>query len=254
MQTVRNILVQQALNQTNPDGSAVSDTKIKADIQSALAPTFDRKLKEMKLAIGLEKRYSKDDILQAYLNIAGFGGNTYGVQAASLQYFSKNAADLTLAESASLLAIVQYPTTARPPDAKTTTRPTRRAATSSSTPCTPRATSPKAERDEAIATPVDSDFVHPTPTTSGCLGATPTFSFVCDYADRSISEVESLGGTPEERRAAFKRGGYTVVTSINPSLQQTVTGIVQSAAPKTRRASSSAPPSRRFRSTPAASW
>ena len=39
--------------------------------------------------------------------------------------------------------------------------------------------------------------------------------------------------TPDERRAAFKRGGYTVVTSINPSLQQTVTGIVQSAAPKT---------------------
>ena len=232
MQTVRNILVQQALNQTNPDGSAVSDTKIKTDIQEALAPTFDRKLKEMKLAIGLEKRYSKDDILQAYLNIAGFGGNTYGVQAASLQYFSKNAADLTLAEAASLLAIVQYPTHARPADAKTTTRPTRTVATSSCTPCTPRATSPRPSamrRSRSRSTP---SSCNPTPTTSGCLGATPTFSFVCDYADRSISEVESLGGTPEERRAAFKRGGYTVVTSINPALQQTVTGIVQSAAPK----------------------
>ena len=46
----------------------------------------------MKLAIGLEKRYTKDEILKAYLNIAGFGGNTYGIQAAALQYFSKNAA------------------------------------------------------------------------------------------------------------------------------------------------------------------
>jgi len=71
MQTVRNILVQEALNQTNPDGTAVSEDKIKTDIKAALAPTLDRKLKEMKLAIGLEKRYSKDDILKAYLNIAG---------------------------------------------------------------------------------------------------------------------------------------------------------------------------------------
>jgi membrane peptidoglycan carboxypeptidase len=231
MQTVRNILVQQALNQTNPDGSAVSDTKIKADIKLALAPTFDRKLKEMKLAIGLEKRYSKDDILQAYLNIAGFGGNTYGVQAASLQYFSKNAADLTLAEAASLMAIVQYPTTR---DLQTednyAANQRRRDVILDSMYNEGYIT--KAERDEALATPVDAEFVHPTPTTSGCLGATPTFSFVCDYADRSISEVESLGSTADERRAAFKRGGYTVITSINPALQQAVTGIVQSSAPK----------------------
>jgi membrane peptidoglycan carboxypeptidase len=231
MQTVRNILVQKALNQTNTDGSAVSDSEIKRDIELALAPTFDRKLKEMKLAIGLEKRYSKDDILQAYLNIAGFGGNTYGVQAASLQYFSKNAAELTLAESASLLAIVQYPTTR---DLQTeenyAANQARRDVILQNMYAEGYIT--QAERDEALAIPVDAEFVKPTPTTSGCLGATWTFSFVCDYADRSISEVESLGGTPEERRAAFKRGGYTVVTSINPALQQTVTGIVQSSAPK----------------------
>ena len=211
MQTVRNILVQQALNQTNPDGSAVSDAQIKLDIQNALAPTFDRKLKEMKLAIGLEKRYSKDDILQAYLNIAGFGGNTYGVQAASLQYFSKNAASLTLAESASLLAIVQYPTQRDlQSEDHYQANQNRRDVILNNMYAEGYIT--KAERDEALATPVDSDFVHPTPTTSGCLGATPTFSFVCDYADRSISEVASLGTTPDERRAAFKRGGYTVVT------------------------------------------
>jgi membrane peptidoglycan carboxypeptidase len=231
MQTVRNILVQEALNQTSTDGTPVSDEKIKADIEEALAPTFDRKLKEMKLAIGLEKRYSKDDILKAYLNIAGFGGNTYGVQAAALQYFSKNAADLTLAESASLLAIVQYPTTR---DLQT---PENYAANEARRDVILNAMYSegyvtKAERDEALAIPVDENFVHPTPTSSGCLGAKKYFKFVCDYADRSVSELESLGGSPEERRAAFKRGGYTLVTSINPSLQGTVTQIVQSAAPK----------------------
>ena len=172
MQTVRNILVQQALNQTNPDGTAVSDAKIKADIPKALAPTFDRKLKEMKLAIGLEKRYSKDEILQAYLNIAGFGGNTYGVQAASLQYFSKNAADLTLAESASLLAIVQYPTQRDlQSEDHYAANQNRRDVILNAMYAEGYIT--KAERDEAIATPVDADFVHPTPTTSGCLGADP---------------------------------------------------------------------------------
>ncbi len=231
MQTVRNILVQEALNQTTPEGQPVSDDEIKQDIESALAPTFDRKLKEMKLAIGLEKRYSKDDILKAYLNIAGFGGNTYGVQAAALQYFSKNAADLTLAESASLLAIVQYPTTRdlQTPD-NYAANEARRDVILNAMYAEGYVT--KAERDEALAIPVDENFVHPTPTSSGCLGATKYFAFVCDYADRSVVELEALGTTPQERRAAFKRGGYTLVTSINPSLQASVTKIVQAAAPK----------------------
>jgi membrane peptidoglycan carboxypeptidase len=231
MQTVRNILVQQALNATNPDGSKPSDEKIKADIQAALAPTLDRKLKEMKLAIGLEKRYSKDEILQAYLNIAGFGGNTYGVQAASLQYFSKNAADLTLAEAASLIAIVQYPTQRDlQSEDHYKANQARRDVILNSMYAEGYIT--KAERDEALATPVDANFVHPTATNSGCLGATPTFGFPCDYVLHSIQDLESLGTTPDDREAAFNRGGYTIITSINPSLQQTATAIAQQWAPK----------------------
>ncbi|HWM35243.1 MAG TPA: transglycosylase domain-containing protein [Pseudolysinimonas sp.] len=231
MQTVRNILVQQALNQTNDDGTAVSQEKIDADIESAMEPTLDRKLKEMKLAIGLEKRYSKDEILQAYLNIAGFGGNTYGVQAAALQYFSKNASELTLAESASLLAIVQYPTKRDLQDeSHYPANQARRDVIINSMYNEGYITA--AERDEALATPVDADFVKPTPTNNGCLGATKYFAFPCDYVVNSIFELESLGGSPEERKLAFKRGGYTIVTSINPALQVATTKVVQSAAPK----------------------
>ncbi len=208
----------------------------------------------MKLAIGLEKRYSKDDILQAYLNIAGFGGNTYGVQAAALQYFSKNAADLTLAESASLLAIVQYPTTRdlQTPDNYAANEARRDVILNA---MYAEGYITKAERDEALAIPVDENFVHPTPTSSGCLGATKYFAFVCDYADRSVSELESLGGSPDERRAAFKRGGYTLVTSINPVAAGDASP--RSCRPprrRTRRASSWVPPSPRCRSTPGASW
>src|SRR5690606_24062139 len=104
MQLVRNILVQQAVN-----NDSLTQERKDEEVREALAPTIDRKIKEMKLAIGLEKRYTKDEILQGYLNIAGFGGNTYGVQAAATEFFSKSAADVTVAEAASLIAIVQFP-------------------------------------------------------------------------------------------------------------------------------------------------
>ena len=207
----------------------------------------------MKLAIGLEKRYSKDDILQGYLNIAGFGGNTYGVQAAALQYFSKNAADLTLAEAASLIAIVQYP------NLRDLQTPEHYAANEARRDVILYAMYAegyitKAERDEALAIPVNDEFVKPTPTNNGCLGATLNFAFVCDYAERSISEVESLGSTPEERRAEFKRGGYTVVTSINPALQDQITQSSTRSRRRPRPGSSWVPRCRLFRSPPDASW
>ncbi|MGE3192643.1 MAG: transglycosylase domain-containing protein [Microbacteriaceae bacterium] len=231
MQTVRNILVQEALNQTNTDGSAVSDEKIKNDIAAALAPTIDRKLKEMKLAIGLEKRYSKDEILQAYLNIAGFGGNTYGVQAAALQYFSKNASELTLAEAASLIAIVQYPNLRdlQTPDHYAANQKRRDVILYA---MYAEGYITKAERDEALDTPVDANFVKPRATNNGCLGATTYMAFPCDYVVNSIFELEALGGDAAERQAEFKRGGYTLVTTINPDLQATATELAQQWAPK----------------------
>src|SRR5690606_36353500 len=80
-----------------------------AAYREAMEQSIDRKLKEAKLAIGLEKRYTKNEILLAYLNIAGFGGNTYGIEAAAQRYFGKSAAEVTLPEAASLVAIVQLP-------------------------------------------------------------------------------------------------------------------------------------------------
>lgn len=71
---------------------------------------YTRKLKEIILSIELEARFSKDEILQLYLNEIPYGRNTYGAEAASLTYFAKPAKDLTLAESAYLAGIPQSPT------------------------------------------------------------------------------------------------------------------------------------------------
>ncbi|HZJ41781.1 MAG TPA: penicillin-binding protein [Patescibacteria group bacterium] len=69
-----------------------------------------RKIKEIVLSYQLEKKFSKDEILQMYLNEIPYGSNAYGVEAASLKYFNKNAKDLSIAEAALLASLVQSPT------------------------------------------------------------------------------------------------------------------------------------------------
>ena len=71
--------------------------------------TIARKVREAKLAIALERRYSKAQILEKYLNIAYFGGGVYGVATAARFYFGKRVEELTLAESALLAGIVKNP-------------------------------------------------------------------------------------------------------------------------------------------------
>lgn len=70
---------------------------------------YTRKLQEMRYAIALEQRYSKNEILLGYLNIANFGGITYGIESAARQYFSTTAANLTVAQAATLAGMVQNP-------------------------------------------------------------------------------------------------------------------------------------------------
>ena len=71
--------------------------------------TFERKLKEIVLTRKLEKAYTKDQILEKYLNVIYYGNNCYGIENASNYYFSKSAKDLTLAESALLAGLIKSP-------------------------------------------------------------------------------------------------------------------------------------------------
>ncbi len=72
--------------------------------------TITRKVKEWILAVKIEQKLTKEDILGIYLNEVPYGGSVYGVQEASRTFFNKNAKDLTLAESAYIAAIPQAPT------------------------------------------------------------------------------------------------------------------------------------------------
>ena len=72
--------------------------------------TFERKWNEMALAWQLERKYSKNEILDLYLNTVYFGSNAYGVEAAARTYFDKEPVDLTLAEAALIAGLPQAPT------------------------------------------------------------------------------------------------------------------------------------------------
>jgi len=76
--------------------------------------TFDRKLREAILAVQLEDRFTKDEILTAYLNTVFYGNNAYGVEAAAQTYFAKSAKDLTLPQAALLSGLPQLPSTYDP--------------------------------------------------------------------------------------------------------------------------------------------
>ncbi|MDQ3387272.1 MAG: transglycosylase domain-containing protein, partial [Actinomycetota bacterium] len=67
---------------------------------------ISRKLKEAFIAIEIERRIPKDDIISKYLNTVYFGNNAYGVEAASQTYFNKSTEDLTIAESATLVGVL----------------------------------------------------------------------------------------------------------------------------------------------------
>ncbi|MDQ3239028.1 MAG: transglycosylase domain-containing protein [bacterium] len=90
-------------------GSSLTQQLVKNVLLSPVR-TPTRKLRELILAIQVEKRYSKNEILQMYLNEIPYGGTAYGIQAASRQYFNKDVGELTITQSAILAGLPQSPT------------------------------------------------------------------------------------------------------------------------------------------------
>jgi penicillin-binding protein 1A len=97
-------------------GSTITQQYVKKVLLANDDQTIERKLSEASMAIQLERTYSKDRILELYLNAIYFGNGAYGVDAASHQYFGKDLGQLTLAESALLAGLIQRPSATDPYD------------------------------------------------------------------------------------------------------------------------------------------
>ncbi len=211
MQLVKNIFVQKALEEP-------TEAERDAAFAAATAPDFDRKLKEMKLAIGLEKRYTKNEILNAYLNIAFFGDNTYGIQSAAQRYYSVDAKDLTLAQAASLIAIVQYPGE-RGLDLPENYERNQARRDVILDAMLGAGSITQAQYDEAIAITVSDETLVPSAPQSGCIGANAYAKWWCDYVTKNIENYPQLGATAEERAENWKIGGYHLYTTLDMDIQ-----------------------------------
>jgi len=101
---VRNTITGQGLQ----GGSTITQQVVKNSLLSQ-ERTVDRKIKELILSLQIESKYSKDDILQMYFNETPYGGQNYGIYAASKAYFAKDPSELSLSESAYLAGLPQRP-------------------------------------------------------------------------------------------------------------------------------------------------
>lgn len=102
-------IIKDLKTQSMAEGASTITQQLARNLYLTLDKTWTRKINEALYAYRLEVFYSKDEILEGYLNTVNYGHGMYGVEAASQYYFSKSASELTLAESAMLAGIPKGP-------------------------------------------------------------------------------------------------------------------------------------------------
>lgn len=195
-------------------------------IDSATEQTVSRKLREARYALALEQKMSKDEILAGYLNVAPFGPNVYGAEAASRLYFSKSAADLDIPQAALLAGIVkspnEYDPLTNPKEAQK-----RRNVVLQTMLAEQKIT--QAEYDKAVATPI-ADTLKPSNAKQGCAGA-GSAAFFCEYVRESLLNSEAFGKTRLERQQKLLRGGLTINTTLDWGQQNKAVKAIQDHIP-----------------------
>ncbi|MBT0767334.1 penicillin-binding protein [Kineosporia sp. J2-2] len=200
-----------------------------AAYDAAEEQTKSRKVKEIRLATALEKKLSKKQILESYLNISWFGGQVNGVEAAARYYFGTTAAKLTLPQAAMLAGMVQSPTQFDLTDKDKHEAATNRRDTVLNK-MYAQGMIDEETRDKAIATKLKTKI---TPTYQGCANA-ETRAYMCDYIYNLLvksNDFTALGKSQEARANAIKRGGYTIRTTLDPKILKAAWQSVKKAVP-----------------------
>jgi membrane peptidoglycan carboxypeptidase len=203
-QYVKNVLIHKA--------SRAGDA---AGVQAARAGSLERKMKEAKLALHLEKTLSKEQILENYLNIAQFGTKVYGVETAANYYFGKNAKDLDIVEAATIAGITQLPGKYDPTKNPTENERRRNIVLML---MFQQGYIDREQYDEAIATKVE-DTLNVKEIPNGCESAGRN-GFFCDYVTKTIMQDPAFGETEKERSELLYRGGLTIITTLDVKLQK----------------------------------
>ncbi|MGL4831180.1 MAG: transglycosylase domain-containing protein, partial [Propionibacteriaceae bacterium] len=198
--------------------------------------TLSRKVQELRRAMAIERKYSKDQILERYLNIAYYGDGSYGVESAAQHYFGVSAKDVTLEQAALIAGMVQNPSATDPvnhPKAALERRdmvlqrmsdPLVADELAKIAPTDVVVTKEQTEKAQEI--PFDKTKVKAR--ADGCV-ASP-YPFICDYATRELLKTTSLRGTSsnaaEARQNALNilnRKGLTIKLSVDNRFQESAT-------------------------------
>jgi penicillin-binding protein 1A len=191
-------------------GSTIAQQLVKQTYLTS-ARKLSRKIKEAVLADRLERKYTKNQILQAYLNTIYLGNGAYGVEAAANVYFGKAASQLTLPQAALLAGLIQNPSGYDPILAPADAR-TRRSEVLSRM---------VHYRDVTAAQAAAANRV-PLPTTivqTPVAGDQISNYYVQEVQTELLSPGSPLGGTYDERYQALFEGGLKIYTNLDPTMQ-----------------------------------
>lgn len=178
-----------------------------AERRAAIETTPARKIREIRMALELDSRLSKEEILTRYLNLVPFGNGAYGVQEAAQTYFGIDAADLNVAQSAMLAGIVQSSSALNPytnPERVTERRNIVLDTMIENIP--DRAEEFRAAQSEPLGV-----LPRPKMLPAGCIAAEDR-GFFCDYV---MQYLASIGMSREQ----VSRGGYLIRTTLDPEIQ-----------------------------------
>ncbi|MFE9657603.1 transglycosylase domain-containing protein [Micromonospora sp. NPDC006431] len=195
--------------------------------------TAGRKIREMRYALALERELSKDEILSRYLNIAYFGAGAYGVGAASKRYFSTTPAKLTLAQAALLAGLVRSPDTDDPINGDADAALGRRAYVLDRMVETGQVAAEDAARAKA-----EQLALKPSATPNDCAAISKDhndWGFFCDWFTQWWNNQPAFGASAEERQRTLRRGGFSIVSSLDPNVQRKTTEQVLEIYPVTNK-------------------
>lgn len=206
-QYVKNVLIEQAMR--DDDRLALGEAR---------EETYERKLREAKLAVAIEQKMSKFEILERYLNIAQFGSSVYGVETAARYYFNKSAADLEPVEAALIAGTTKAPNKYDPTLGEENLKIATTRRNSVLDEMYKQGYIDKKEHGEARTTPVE-DTLDVTPTKTSCEAAGGA-GFFCDYVTKVILTDPVFGKTEKERRDLLLRGGLVIHTTLDSKMQK----------------------------------
>jgi Membrane carboxypeptidase (penicillin-binding protein) len=198
------------------------------DVLAATESTPERKIREIRQAVALEKKLTKDQILQNYLNIAAFGNGAYGIYAASQVYFNKEPKDLTLAEAALLAGLPKAPSAFDP-----TTESGRPEALARRTYVLNQMVElGMISRQQAELADKEPLEVTGTRTPRDCTQALVNhWGFFCDFFYRWWLEQDEFGVDALARASKLKSGGYRITSTLDVGIQDSAKRNVESQLP-----------------------